>query len=227
MVLQYMGGKFRIVKPLTSFLEEQRAGRPFVEPFVGAAWVTASMSGIRISSDIHPDLILMWQAIQAGWIPPSTVTEEEYNQLRTAEPSALRGFVGFGCSFAGKWFGGYARSGKRNYALNAKNSCIKLAPSIQSVQFLCRDYQDVYVDGSLIYCDPPYEDTTGYFQAFDWVCFWNTMREWTRENLVYVSSYKAPPDFACVAEFPTKTDMRTNRNGKEARVERLFSLRQA
>ena len=35
-------------------------------------------------------------------------------------------FVGFGCSFAGKWFGGYARSNdKRNYAKMAKNSLNK------------------------------------------------------------------------------------------------------
>ena len=39
---------------------------------------------------------------------PFQLMEEEYKNLKTSEPSALRGFVGYFLSFGGKWFGGYA-----------------------------------------------------------------------------------------------------------------------
>ena len=70
----------------------------------------------------------MWKALQNGWIPPNDISEEEYKYIRENknENMALTSFVGFGCSFAGKWFGGYARSNdKRNYAKMAKNSLNK------------------------------------------------------------------------------------------------------
>ena len=62
------------------------------------------------ASDSHEDLILMWQALMRGEMEPfADVTEVEYAALKTAAPSARRGFVGFGASFGGGWFGGYGR----------------------------------------------------------------------------------------------------------------------
>ena len=72
------------------------------------------MSGVRCASDVNRPLITMYKALQDGWIPPSTVTEEmyaEYKGIQDAE-DPLTAFIGIGCSFSGKWFGGYARSGE-------------------------------------------------------------------------------------------------------------------
>ena len=54
----------------------------------------------------------MWQGLQSGWTPPDVITKEEYKYIREHkdENPALTGFVGFGCSFGGKWFGGLARN---------------------------------------------------------------------------------------------------------------------
>jgi hypothetical protein len=38
---------------------------------------------------------MMFQALQQDWLPPEYVSEE----LKTAQPSALRGYVGFACSY--------------------------------------------------------------------------------------------------------------------------------
>lgn len=67
--------------------------------------------GFRVhASDAHEDLILMWQALMRGETEPfADVTEAEYSALKTAPPSARRGFVGFGASFGGGWFNGYGR----------------------------------------------------------------------------------------------------------------------
>ncbi len=193
-----------------------------MEPFCGAAHVLSKMSGRRVASDLSEDLILLWQAIQNGWIPPDSVSEEEYQRLKTSSPSALRGFAGYGLSFSGKWFGGYARNSRGdNYCAYARNSLLKQKQSINDVLFLHAPYS-IYNDleNYLIYCDPPYANTTKYrFGEFDSKSFWNWCRVTSRSNKVVVSEYSAPADFKCVLEINTKTHMRGANN---LRVERLF-----
>lgn len=223
--MRYFGGKSRTCARIASYLNSiRRPGQLYVEPFVGAGWVLQLMDNPREASDICEDLILLYRAIQNGWEPPSELSENEYQRLKTSDPSALRAFAGFGCSFAGKWFGGYARSGQRNYASNCHNSLVEKArPALEGVEFYCRSYSDVNPVGTLIYCDPPYQGTTGYSAAgrFDWDLFWDTVRRWSEKNVVVVSEYSAPDDFDVVLEIPTKLDIRSS-VGKEQRIERLF-----
>jgi DNA adenine methylase len=182
------------------------------------------MDGERSAYDIHPQLIRMYQAVQCGWEPPTHVSEDDYQKARDGLLAPHeQAFIGFGCSFSGKWFGGYARSGNRNYASNARNSLRKKAARFKGVVFECLSYKDLCPIDCLVYCDPPYEKTTKYSTGvFDYSEFWERMRLWSRFNTVLVSSYVAPEDFAVVASFPTKTDMHTS-SGKEPRTEKLFS----
>lgn len=123
----------------------------------------------------------------------------------------------------GKWFGGFARSGDRDYSANASNSLVKKSKKLQEVKFKHQCYDQVNVSGCLIYCDPPYANTTGYDAVgeFDSNKFWSAMRDWSTQNTVVVSDYAAPDDFVSVLEIGTKTDMHT-KSGKEERIEHLF-----
>jgi DNA adenine methylase len=222
--MQYVGGKFRIAKALATYLESVRDGRPFIEPFCGGANIIAAVSGTRTASDLCEDVVLLWSAVANGWEPPTHVSESEYLSIKNSPPSALRGFVGFGCSFGGKFFGGYARSGNRNYAMNAHNAIIKKAKSLQGVSFLHRNYSECAPENSLVYCDPPYANTTqGYSSThFDSSLFWNIMRQWAgKNNIVLVSEYFAPSFAREVWRTETKTDMHCV-GGKASRTERLF-----
>src|SRR3954463_779951 len=114
--MQYMGGKERVSTDIAEVLAHfgQSCDR-YVEPFTGGGSVlyrVAPMYDDVLAADIHTDLILMWKAVQNGWVPPAAISREEYTAIKSESPSALRGFVGFGCSFGGKWFGGYASDGK-------------------------------------------------------------------------------------------------------------------
>lgn len=218
--MQYLGGKARIAKSVALYLETIRRDEVYFEPFVGAANVICRMSGKRVGSDVHPDLIMLLQAVRDGTELPDTISEEEYYQLKKEPPSALRGLAGFGCSFGGKWYGGYARSGTRNYCKNAKNSLLKKKPGLQGVDLLCRDYRTFDPIEQLVYMDPPYKGTTGW-DKFNHVEFWDIVRKWSSSNKVFVSEYTSPPDFKCVLEIETKTDLRT-KDGKEKRIEKLF-----
>jgi len=222
--MHYLGGKFRIGREIVSVLKNLRKeNQVYIEPFIGAGWTMIHMDGKRKGFDIHPELISLWKALQNGWIPPNEISEIEYKNAKNGEcKSYLKGFIGFGCSFSGKWFGGMARSKNRNYALNAKNSLLKKVKLLQDVEFKCLDYKKVRVRDSLIYCDPPYANTTEYKNQFDSKEFWNYMRRWRERNIVVVSEYVAPSDFKCIASFPTKTDMRNKENKQDLRIEKLF-----
>lgn len=227
--MRYFGGKFKIAKQIAGFINEQiKPGQPYVEPFCGACWVVSKISPdrIRMANDFHTDLIMMWKEIQAGWVPPAEVSNEQYDKLKTAPSSALRGIVGFGCSHSGKWFGGYARGNtSQRYAENARNSNLKKMKTMTDVVFSQGSYEAVdYPPDSLIYCDPPYASTTGYSTGdFDHIKFWEWIREMTRKgHNVLVSEYVAPPDFETVLEIPTKTHMKDIDGTRIPRIEKLF-----
>lgn len=79
----------------------------YLEPFIGggsvfsevAKWFPKEMVG----SDYNEDLIIMWQALKDGWMPPEKyeINEEFYYGLFDQESSPLRTFILFACSFGG------------------------------------------------------------------------------------------------------------------------------
>lgn len=228
--MQYLGGKARIAKPLAEYINSRlKPNQPYWEPFVGSGWVISKIdkNRKRYGSDIHEELIAMWKALQMGWLPPEHITEEEYYNIKNnINNLPLRAFAGFGCSYGGKYWGGYARDPKsdRSYAKNSYNSLLKRLPDVLDVHFFCNHYKKSNPKiKTFIYCDPPYEGTTGFRNKFDNEEFW----DWVRSKTVYghtvlVSEYKAPSDFTCVWKIQTRTDMSDKNNQKIERIERLF-----
>lgn len=226
--MRYLGGKSKIRKEVARFLESIREGRDYLEPFVGGGWVLQEMTGQRTASDGNVALIAMYQALQQGWEPPDFVSESEYINARSlSDDSPMKAFIGFGCSFAGKWFGGYARSNNKTcYAATSKRSLMKQLPLIQHVRFMACDYRNHEPINMLVYCDPPYANTTSYgaFDGFNHSTFWETMRQWSANNTVVISEYSAPDDFICVAEFRSRMGMTTDES-RPIRSEKLFMLK--
>lgn len=229
--MQYFGGKAKIAKYIVPYLEGVRKeNQIFVEPFVGGANIVSQMSGKRKAYDFNEYLIEMYKGVQNGYELPDSLTEEEYRYIREHkdEDKVLTGFVGFGCSFAGKWFGGYARNKQNhNYCKASKNSLMKKMSTMADVEFDWRDYKSLFLKGCLIYCDPPYANTTKYTGVpdFDSEEFWDIMRAWSKDNDVYISEYEAPDDFVSVLEIPTKTNIRDKSDNVCRRVEKLFKYK--
>lgn len=131
-----------------------------------------------------------------GWNPPKTITEEEYNQVRENKenyPDHYLGLIGFCSTFGSKYFGGFAR-GKtnkgvsRDYYQEAMRNLRKQLPLIQDVQLVNKDYLDIDMSnlhGAVIYCDPPYRDTTRYeTDQFDHERFYDWCRNVGRTNIL-------------------------------------------
>jgi DNA adenine methylase len=101
---------------------------------------------------------------------------------------------------------------------------MKQFPRLRGVKFFCCSYDELDIpDGSLIYCDPPYEGTTGYTNPFDHTKFWEWVRVKSEINDVFVSEYSAPDDFEVLWEREISSFVR--RNDNSTRHERLFRLK--
>ena len=233
--MQYFGGKQRISKDLSVFFNAQlKNNQPFVDLFCGSCNIISKIDDnrLRIANDKHYYLIEMWKALQNGWDIPDKITEEEYNYIKNNKDknSALTGFVGFGCSYSGKWFGGYARNNtNRNYCLNAKNSNLKILPKIKDVVFYNLDYKEVDIPiGSLVYCDIPYKNTTSYCKNEVGEFNHEEFYQWVKDNSdkydIYISEYKknVPDDFEIVWEKNSKKDIRNKNNKREDTIEVLM-----
>ena len=170
--MRYLGGKVRIAKPICDYLNKlikDNNIQRYHEPFCRACNIITNIDCLnKFASDSNKYLIAIFrEMVSNGWVPPITVTKEEYQlaKLLTAYPDYLTGFIGFGCSYSGKWFGGYAQDNTgRNYALNARNSLLRKTEKLTDVFFVCEDYITITesAEDTLIYCDPPYQGTTGY-----------------------------------------------------------------
>ena len=230
--MQYMGGKSRISKQIAEILNSDiDKDTPFVSLFCGSCAIESKVQAdVKILNDKHQYLIAMWQALQNGWMPPDVVTKEEYYRVKANmdENPALTGFVGFGCSFGGKWWGGYAKDKRGDdYCGQAKRGLLKDFPGVRSATFTCLDYHDVEIpDGAVVYCDPPYVNTTGYTVGqFDTNEFWNYMRQLSKRCDVYISEESAPDDFECIWSKEKVRTLEKNDNVGRVKVEKLFKYK--
>lgn len=226
--MRYFGGKAKIAKPLAKFLNEQLQGnQSFVDSFCGSCNVISKIDPhrIRIGNDLHPELIALHIAVQNGQELPDSISEEQYKDIKINGADWLKGFVGCGCSFAGRYFNGYAKDQTdRNYCLNAKNSITKKHSTMSDVIFSNGNYFDIKLPiNSLIYCDIPYKNTTKYSTGdFDHNKFyqWSLDRQ-AEEHTVLVSEYKnnLPNGWEIVWEHESKKSIRNKDGIQETTIE--------
>lgn len=210
-MMKYMGSKSRIAKHIYELIEASLSDSDcYVEPFAGGmnmiSFVADRFDGEIIASDVHEYLIEMWAALRAGWEPPHNISRESYYQIKSDKDSMkhLTGWVGFNCSYAGKWFDGYAgvtktKSGIRDYQLEARKNTLSQVDKLLNVDIRQSDYRLLEIpDNAVVYCDPPYASTRKYRDAFNSNEFWQWVRELSKRCRVFVSEYSAPDDFVKV-----------------------------
>ncbi len=203
--MRYPGSKARYIKEILRLVQVHRGPRNvYIEPFIGGCNSFSAIAphfDLAFAGEIREDIALMWAAVTDGWEPPQVVTEEEYQKARNEPPSALRGFIGSGCSFGGKWFGGYARGGinsdgtPRNHQGESARAVLRHAVGIRHATILHRSYEQWPIDaGCVVYADPPYAGTLGYGSDFDHAQFWSVADEWVEAGAVVLVSEQAAPD---------------------------------
>jgi DNA adenine methylase len=135
----------------------------------------------------------------------------------------LRAFAGFGVSYGGKWFSGYARSTNKNYADQTKRGLLRDIAMMGNVNFKQGNYRELILPSkAIVYADPPYVGTTTYKHAFSSFNFWFTVRKWTAAGAtVYVSEYRAPADFGVIWEYSSTGNMAARKV-----TEKLYMLKE-
>jgi DNA adenine methylase len=235
----YMGSKNRFAKELLPIiLKDRKENQFYVEPFAGGMNIIDKVEGNRIANDLNYYLIEMFKDLLNGW-KPEYISKIEYKDIKNNKEKYkpnIVGWAGFICSFSGKYFAGFAgnfpesiinKNGKiRYYQVEHSNSIFKQLPKLQGVKFENKKYSELEIpDNSIIYCDPPYQNTTGYkVEKFNHSEFWEWCRNKTLEgNTVFVSEYTAPDDFECVWEKEVKVTLSTKSTLNK--VEKLFQYK--
>ena len=214
--MRYLGGKSRTARRIVEAITEHASSRTpldrWVEPFMGGGSVTVEVSRRGEFSSVHASdldnlVVAYWNAIREGWVPVPHVSFEEYESVR-ANPGdycdAHVAHVAYNCSFGGKRWGGYARSMKsdgitpRNHADESSRRDSRLSGFLVNTVITQGDYVSALRGaghGDVVYCDPPYEGTTGYRSGpFEHDAFWSHVQDAANAGaLVYVSEYAHPP----------------------------------
>lgn len=238
--MKYMGSKAKIAEFIAPIIQSHIAvsgNRTYIEPFCGGCNVIDKVRAKnRIAADKNKYLIALFRHLQEGGELPLEVTKEEYNRVKSNAddfPPWYVGAVGFLASFNGRFFdGGYAgirrENGKaRNYYQESKKNILRQIKrgGIAGIDFMEKDYREFCPHGCVIYCDPPYEETKDYISAKDFNRpeFWQTMREWSRDNVVLISELQAPEDFTTVWEREVDRSMKAKEHFRA--TEKLFVYR--
>ena len=236
--MKYMGSKNRIAKHLLPIMlaeAEKHNITKWVEPFVGGANMIDKVPDAfeRVGYDLNEHTIYALIGIRDNIDTlPDEISELYYNSVKGHKPNSFTSLIRFGASFGGKFENGYAR-GKaadntpRNYWAETKRNAIKQSPKIKDVQFICDSYENLDFKNCLIYCDPPYQGTTGYKTgSFDHDKFFAWCREQAKNNIVFVSEYNAPDDFIEVWRGEIKTNFASQRkSATHNAVEKLFRVK--
>jgi DNA adenine methylase len=207
--MQYMGGKTRIAKQIAAEIDKVRKpGQLVWDAFCGGLSVSVALSknGPVLASDGCGPLVELYAAVKGGWDPPSSVDKATWTASKhLPDTDPMKAFCGFGCSFAGKWFGGFAeakpivekgvaRTKVNNYAFNSRRlllSKLEIVANIQHLDFLQVEPGSI---NAIIYCDIPYENTTSYpgGPKFDRSKFIDLAQEHSKFTDVFVSEYNFP-----------------------------------
>ena len=233
--MKYVGSKAGIIRHIAPIIHNSLStgNGAYVEPFVGGGnSIVRINANKRIGADANRYVISLLSELRDGWIPPD-ISREEYTDIRDHKDSYddhLVGWAGVGCSYSGKWFGGYAglvktRDGIRDYISEARRNVLAQAPLLTGVDLRHCDYENLSIqDGSVIYCDPPYANTLKYPGEFDTRKFWLWCEDMSRFNSVLVSEYEAPEGWSTLWHGMRGSSLSANGSvgGHKMCVEKLY-----
>lgn len=223
--MRYHGGKSKIARQLASMVNAVRCGRPVLDAFCGGLATACAFGEPIWCNDRHPGLIELYRQVQRGDMTAcADLGPDEYAMSRGLPDSSPRkAFVGFGCSYGGRWFAGPARGvdrgRQRNYAREARDALARKMRALRGAAFTCADFFDLEPRADVVlYADPPYAGTTGYQWAWDAAAFERRICEWMSVTDVFVSEYT----FGAGSVVWEKAQQNTLAGSGRLRVERLY-----
>lgn len=163
--MRYMGSKGRHAKEIVPILmRDHKNSSWYVEPFVGGGNIFSEVpTDYKWGNDTAKYAVALLKALSEGWQPPTNLSEQEYYEIKEdlhGYGPELVGFAAYCCSYAGKFWGGYARGNTakgvpRNFAAEQARGLIKQAKGLRGAKFTVGSYLSMDIPNeSTIYCDP-------------------------------------------------------------------------
>jgi len=229
--MAYLGGKAKGYQHIIKILNNPCFDDfKYLEPFIGYGHILRRIENKKkyIAGDYNLLLITLLKYIQNGGKYP-TISETEYNNLKddkTKKNLLRKAFAAFTYSYNGKEFAGYTNKiGNRNYPKERKTYYNNLRDNevFMRTKIYHKSYDKFKPKNYLIYCDPPYNNTTKYkTDEFDHEKFWDVMRKWSKDNYVFISEYKAPKDFILISSKKKRSSL-SGKGAMQLRNEKLFA----
>jgi len=234
--MQYQGGKSMLAKRFAPILDASllRTGGIYVEPFLGGNNILRRLHNADYANlyDLDKDVVKLWHLAYEGHEFPRSVSFEEYQVMKDKPEHSDHGFMAFCCAYGGKKWSGFARGAERNgkvknYADMGASSIEKKVKDTQceDVHIAHSCYSDIGIPSHCtIYCDPPYEGTTGYKAGkFDSSAFLNWCEATARRGIeIFVSEFSNPRGYEVVWEHERKMHIGSS---KKKRTELLLRVR--
>lgn len=242
-----MGGKSRLAREIHDVILKyehillKSNTNDFIEPMCGSLSVTLKFVADKtrekiIVCDNNIDLINFYKHLKKYGPDnvPDYVDEKTYLDVKLNKfVTPFKAYIGTIFSYFANYFNSYRGKYQpievtQKEGINARNKLTKLVPMLDYIEIHdANDYSKFYdilqPKNSIIYCDPPYKckssNSTINMRNFDSITFWQKMREWSKDNLVFISEIEenVPDDFIIVW---TKTLTR-NMKGKKVVTECL------
>lgn len=205
----YLGGKWRQGPAIAEHVARLAPpGGLYVEPFCGmlgaASRVARARPDLRLElSDANPHVVAMWRAIlERGWEPPARATVADWKRLRDGPKrigDPLVAFLGYGSSFAGKFFRAppVVRNGRLHLGRNVTVLKARLLRGAVGITVSLRDYREVRPRDATVYLDPPYPEKLRRIahrhldsvKPIDQEEYWRYARALARHNVVLATRF--------------------------------------
>ena len=227
-MMRYIGSKRRLGKHIMPFINRALGVFPhgkYIEPFVGGCnMITQVNHHTKIGYDANKYLIALLKEARNN--------PENVRQAQCISRNAFKyvknnkdifqywyvGAMGFLATYSNKWMGSYFDDLDPGYFSGSNKSLLK--QDLTQIELINADYRYLYVGkGNVIYCDPPYKIYDYYGMPFNHDEFYEWVRNASRDNIVFVSEYEMPADFACIWQKEVKPQI-NRKAGK--RFEKLF-----
>lgn len=238
---RYYGSKQRIAKQLVKvmldYLDQHLLRNNIgqvIDCFCGTgsvSWQLAKKLNIPITASDHfQTMITTLQAIKNGWLPPTSITEKDFEDLKSNPSDPLHALVHISCSYQGRYLTDPFRLEWTNFNLSRLHRTIQNL-DLRGIEFKCCKYIDYSEKTNcLIFCDPPYftanqSQWPENYKGFLHDDFWPWVRMMSENNVVLVTEFTAPDDFECLWSKSTKGTNRHFDCKGRTRIEKLWVMR--
>ena len=241
----YQGSKNRLAKFIVPILQkyiDDNNITTFIDCFCGGANIIDKIKcENRIASDYNQDLISLLKYVQRDnklTIAPKECSFEHYADVRNNKITGKYqqeyvALIGYCASYGGRYFdGGYGRDAKGGRSIYTERvaNLKAQAPYLKDIKFYIKDYKEylnLKIKNTLIYCDPPYKNTKHYSkQTIDYEEFYNFCRVMSKDNIVVISEYSMPDDFDCIWQKDRNVLQKSDRIKGDKVTEKLFVYKQ-